>query len=587
MASFSNAKTKTVSSAAVIDQPSIIYPPTNNLERVVKYIFTQKKVPSKLPKELTIPRPVFSYPKRLVPKETKCTVCSGKPSLEGPVMITDKARIVGIDGIIENLFRLCMRKHRSTGLRDEVGIQTGLRDEVGIQTGLRDEVGIQTVSDLKEPCESYNGEVHIEEFWNSVSTEMIARGFVPSRAKNPLAVHPSYENWAPWIGGHTRKGDRVLNTEYEKVLPTKENAEAELFLVTEERLVDELKKQKVGTVRKLCKECHIDPKGSRDDLIVRLHQEMKTRHTYDKVFQKIWGASGGWCVIACPHGVVYSLKFNLRAESPRDFTDLLLSWKHLPNVSIYDFARGLATHANLRFPTSIPFRPYEGRLTEPTFKNISAAQKGKLKVCLPWLDEKAKNPHSIGHPVTGASCHFVLYDKLHERNSKDQRDVLRRIDLVPELQGSVNSQVAEQLFGSMRKNNYFMNNMAPSTHVFLMQNIMHHRNTALNHRLLEMQLKQGLMGQHSYDITLNELGQAVIAAKAPTSTQQSDVMFVERESPARAPTITKHSDVMFVEQESPESPARAPTSTKHSDVMFVEQESPESPARARLPNIQM
>lgn len=101
----------------------------------------------------------------------------------------------------------------------------------------------------------------------------------------------------------------------------------------------------------------------RDDPILRLCHVMKNRHTYDKVFQKIWGVSGkkrnmqwniyvclwvsvymfdiiilciffqgGWAVIACTHGIVYSLKFNLRAESPQDFTDLLMSWKHLPNV---------------------------------------------------------------------------------------------------------------------------------------------------------------------------------------------------------------------------------------------------------------
>ncbi|XP_066523457.1 uncharacterized protein [Hoplias malabaricus] len=357
---------------------------------------------------------------------------------------------------------------------------------------------------------------------------MIARGFVPSRAKNPWAVHPSYEYWAPWIGRHTRKGDCVLNTEYEKVLPVRESPEAELFMITEERLMDELKKQKVGTVRKLCKACHIDPRGSRDDLIVRLQQEMKNRHTYDKVFQKIWGASGGWCVIACPHGVVYSLKFNLRAESPRDFTDLLLSWKHIPNVSVYDFARGLATHANLRFPAIIPFKPHEGRLAEPTPENISAAQKGKLEVSLSWLVERSPNSDGSGHPITGASSHYVLYDKLHESNTKDQRDILRRINLVPELQGSLNSQIAEQLFGSMRKNNYFLNNMSPSTHVFLMRNIIHHRNTSVNFRLLETQLKRGLMDQRINNITLNELGQAVLAS---THTQQSGVMSVEQGSP--------------------------------------------------------
>ncbi|KAF7641347.1 hypothetical protein LDENG_00283880, partial [Lucifuga dentata] len=66
---------------------------------------------------------------------------------------------------------------------------------------------------------------------------------------------------------------------------------------------------------------------------------MKSQQTCDKVFQSIWGASGGWSVILCLHGIVYSLKFNLRAESPRDFADLLLSWKHLPNVCVYDYAQ--------------------------------------------------------------------------------------------------------------------------------------------------------------------------------------------------------------------------------------------------------
>lgn len=50
--------------------------------------------------------------------------------------------------------------------------------------------------------------------------------------------------------------------------------------------------QKVSTVRKLCKACNLDVKGSRMDLILRLRQEIKTRHSYDKIFQKIWGASG-------------------------------------------------------------------------------------------------------------------------------------------------------------------------------------------------------------------------------------------------------------------------------------------------------
>lgn len=163
---------------------------------------------------------------------------------------------------------------------------------------------------------------------------------------------------------------------------------------------------------------------------------MKSRQTYDKVFQSIWGASGkhhlaiirssikicnynhkqlfksllagGWSVILCPHGIVYSVKFNLRAESPRDFADLLLSWKHMPNVCVYDFARGLAAHTNLRVPDKLPFHPHEGRLAEPTEENVKAAQDGSLKVNLPWLHERMDSVNENPHPVTGSSDHYVL-----------------------------------------------------------------------------------------------------------------------------------------------------------------------------------
>ncbi|ROL50299.1 HMG domain-containing protein 3 [Anabarilius grahami] len=189
-----------------------------------------------------------------------------------------------------------------------------------------------SVSDLKEPPSEFRGEVDIEDFWKSVNLEMIGRGFVPSRTKNPFAVQPSYSRWAPWIGHKTRMDHTVLNTEFAKVATAKvTSAEAQMMNVSEDRLVDELMKQKVGVVRNLCKACNIDSKGSRMDLISRLRAEMQNRQSYDKMFQKIWGASGGWSVILCPHGVVYSIKFNLRAESPRDFADLLLSWKHIPN----------------------------------------------------------------------------------------------------------------------------------------------------------------------------------------------------------------------------------------------------------------
>lgn len=97
------------------------------------------------------------------------------------------------------------------------------------------------------------------------------------------------------------------------------------------------------------------------------------------------------------------MKFNLRAESPGDFADLHLSWQHLPNVRIYDFALGLATHDNFLVPSSLPFQPYEGRLADSTLENINKAKQGKFKVSLPWLIKKTDNLNLEGHPITGSS----------------------------------------------------------------------------------------------------------------------------------------------------------------------------------------
>lgn len=71
----------------------------------------------------------------------------------------------------------------------------------------------------------------------------------------------------------------------------------------------------------------------------------------------------------CPCGIftVYSLKCNLRAESPRDFADLLLLWQHNPNGIVYDFEQGLATHTSLRASEKMLISPFE----EPTQDNMS------------------------------------------------------------------------------------------------------------------------------------------------------------------------------------------------------------------------
>lgn len=65
---------------------------------------------------------------------------------------------------------------------------------------------------------------------------------------NPCAVSPTYHFWAPWIGKATRRSDSVLNTEFEKIHVSKSVSEISEITVTEERLREELYKQKVGFV---------------------------------------------------------------------------------------------------------------------------------------------------------------------------------------------------------------------------------------------------------------------------------------------------------------------------------------------------
>ena len=162
----------------------------------------------------------------------------------------------------------------------------------------------------------------------------------------------------------------------------------------------------------------------------------------------------------------------------------LVNWLRgeMKSRQTYDMGIGspLVAHANLRVPDNPPFHPFEGRLAKPTPGNVEAAAHGNLKVHLPWLVERLQHPEPNGHPVTGSDKHYVLYDKFHQSNTKDPKDVLRRIYI---------AQVAEQLLSCMRKNNYFLNNMGPSAHIFLMRNIIEHRNHNQNENLLKRQLR--------------------------------------------------------------------------------------------------
>ncbi|XP_039594320.1 uncharacterized protein LOC120516601 isoform X2 [Polypterus senegalus] len=360
------------------------------------------------------------------------------------------------------------------------------------------------VDEVSEP-DGYNGIVDMQDFWEFISLDIISHGFSNVKEENLFVFQPKFSRWAPWIGPKTRKAHLVLNTEWDKIHSSMPMAEKEAADISEDRLLDEIMKMKVSDVRKLCKSCGVEATGLKMDMILRLQKEIKSRASYDKICEKVSCASGGWAAILCPCGIVYSLKFNMSAGSLGDYMDLLLSWLHLPNVTISDFASGLAAHGNLRNPTVTPFSPHEGRLLSPTDTNISLASAGNLKVNLRWLNIPKNPPDINGHPITGSCEHYVLYDALHKSNTKEPKDVLRQIILVPELAVGVNSQVVDQFFAQMEKNNYFLNMMTPSSQIFLIRNIVHHHNTQLNTRRLE-KLKKS---RATKNVIMNENGQVV------------------------------------------------------------------------------
>ena len=80
------------------------YPPRDKgVERMLKYITANKKLPAEIPQALIQQsrdaHVLNDYPRHLIPKETKCTECDCM--LSDPVLITSKGRILSANSVIE------------------------------------------------------------------------------------------------------------------------------------------------------------------------------------------------------------------------------------------------------------------------------------------------------------------------------------------------------------------------------------------------------------------------------------------------------------------------------------------------------
>lgn len=85
--------------------PEIIQPPGDeSLKQMAKYVYHQKKLPSTLPENLTQFEFEMQFSKQLIPAETVCQECPGQVCLTDPVLITDKARVVTSNGVINGAY---------------------------------------------------------------------------------------------------------------------------------------------------------------------------------------------------------------------------------------------------------------------------------------------------------------------------------------------------------------------------------------------------------------------------------------------------------------------------------------------------
>ncbi|XP_048254270.1 uncharacterized protein LOC124148760 [Haliotis rufescens] len=344
--------------------------------------------------------------------------------------------------------------------------------------------------------------INMDVFWSqTVEASILLRGF-GKEAANVGRVTPSYDNWAPFIG-LARKDENAFNTEAEKVRSLRTHLQDTDFdtgdkELTEDFLIQMLCEKKVLDVRHWCTKMEVDAKGTKLEMINSLKEKLKSKSTFNKLFSSIWGHSGGWVSASCPHRIVYAFKAILRPESVRDHVDIILSMSRQPPVIISDVAPMMSRHGNKRRKNM--FSPNEGRLGEATADNIKKAKEGVFSKSIPCMKEWVTVAPVSDNDLPTSNETFCLLDRFHEGNTKSDEELLRRITFVPEMKGSINSQVEEQLHREMNRNNYFLDSMSPGNYMFVLRLLLHFHNEHTNRKMTE-----AIKGKLNTDISYGEI----------------------------------------------------------------------------------
>ena len=123
--------------------------------------------------------------------------------------------------------------------------------------------------------------------------------------------------------------------------------------------------------------------------------------------------------------VIASFKSLLKPESPRDIGDLVLSFKHPPNVIISDIPHMVAQHINKREPNF--FGNFQGRVAQACTENIKLAEEGNFPVqSFPWIERRNQKAiegivlnndrvSSHMHPINLTTHRLSVYDRFHQK----------------------------------------------------------------------------------------------------------------------------------------------------------------------------
>lgn len=237
-------------------------------------------------------------------------------------------------------------------------------------------------------------------------------------------------------------------------------------------------------------------------------------------------------MLCCPHSIVYGIKFLLRGESPRAYVDMLLSLRCQPTLFVCDIPGHVSSHGNNRKPGM--FTPHSGRFAAPTETNIQQAKEGKFTISLPCLNSSnwdldaasADHPYASGyqfHPLTKTRDHYCAFDRLHQLNSTVPADRLRQLDLIKELKGEVNSLVVEELFSEMKKSRYFLTQLKPIHHIFLVRLILQLRNQRRNEAHLLNLRKTAKKTLPKFELVIAEDKRVQLKDKGDYSPYQRDI----------------------------------------------------------------